>query len=147
MPNGPRQHIPHNCAGSQDRGETDLLADVLLKVLVRGDVEADAAVFEPLSLHLVRRAGHGGDDDIRDREALLQRQAARVHDVPRVIAVRLSLGRLTGTFGVLLRRSTSARHRENGTRQDKYLNRVDVDGEHAGAVICQERSQWPANDL
>ena len=27
----------------------------------------------------------------------------------------------------------------------KYLDRINIYGEHAGAVICEERSKWPAN--
>ena len=85
------------------RAETGLFAHILLEVLVCGDVDADAAVLEPLGLDLVRGVRHGRDGDVRLCEALLQRQCARVHDVPRVVPRRaLRVGHLLWAFGVFL---------------------------------------------
>ena len=43
---------------------TYLLSDFLFKVLISGNVQTDTAVFQPLCLDFVARAGYGADYDI-----------------------------------------------------------------------------------
>lgn len=143
---------------------TGLFAHVLFKVLVAGHVDADATVLEPLGLDLVCRVRHRGHDHVRLREALLQRQRAWVHDVPRVVPRRTiarRVARLLWAFGVFLDRSGGwnlgvsgarrsvcvAARQEWAIRMGTHLDGVDVDGEDARAVVREQRRKWTTYDL
>lgn len=65
-----------------------LISHILLKVLVGGNVQADAAVFQPLGLDFVRRGGDRRNDHVREREALLQRRVAGVYHMPGMVSPR-----------------------------------------------------------
>lgn len=104
---------------------TYLFPYVRLEVLFRRDVDADTPVLKHRRLHLVRRAWHRADHDVREREALLERARARVHGVVRVVAPR---ARRRRTLRVL-------------------LDAVDVDGEDARAVVREEGRERAADDL
>jgi len=66
---------------------TYLVPNIFVKVLVCGNIKADTAGLEPLSLDLEIRVWHGRDDDVRHGQTLPKSEIARVDDVARVVAL------------------------------------------------------------
>jgi len=108
---------------------TYLVPNILVKVLVRCDIEADTASLKPLRLNLEVRVWHSRDDNVRYGQTFLHSQIARVDDMARVITVRGC--RISGDlwpFGIL-------------------LDGINVHGEHTSAIVRQESSERPSNDF
>ena len=110
---------------------THLVSHVRLEILVRRYVHAHTPVLKRRRRDLERRAGHGRHHHIRHRKTPREVQLRRggPHHMMRMERPlrRRGARRLghSGAFGVL-------------------VYRVDVDGEHACAVVCEERRERAA---
>jgi hypothetical protein len=113
---------PHELMCAETRVRTHLIAHIRLKVFVRRNIDAHAAVFERGGQYLVYIARHGGHNDVRLREAFLKRKGCRADDVVWVEAARV------GTLGV-------------------NMYRAEIHREHARAVVCEQRSERPTDNL
>src|SRR6267142_5805749 len=133
----PAEHAQPNKTTNKNRRpkprKTHLLSHVRPEILIRRDVHAHAPVLQPGGLDLVRRARHGRHDDVRESEATREVELGRrvAHDMVRVEGTARTFpcarGR-RGPFGV-------------------FLDRVDVDGEDARAVVRKERRERAPDDL
>lgn len=96
-------------------GLTYLFSYILLEVLLRADIDANATILQSRSLDFVRRARYGGDDDVGDGQTFFQSVVCRMNHVSWMIQTALSRVR-RWSLRVL-------------------LDRVDVCGEYACAVV------------
>ena len=114
----------HSDGDLADRGHVQsrlLLDGGPVKVPMGGEIDARGPVADQLGRDLVRLRGHTGDDDVAEREALLEAPAFLVLDLVALLLDTLAAG--------------------------EELHAGDVDGIHGGAVVGEESGERAAVDL
>ena len=86
MPNKPNQSSPLLEKTHKGIEQTNLLPNILLKVLLTRHIHAHAPIPQLRRRDLVRRARHGAHDHVRRGEALGEGERAGAGDMVRVVA-------------------------------------------------------------